>query len=156
MIKKRRMVLKGGLAVTAVGVSAGTGLLSATTAHAARPDSAFASSSFNSALRAVAGTENPLDGDIALDAPQVAQNPSSVLITIESTISGVREIALLVAQGNASPLNGTYVLGPNTLPYVATRIKMAESSDVVAVVKTRDQAYSTRTQVLVPEGDGCV
>lgn len=155
MIKKRRMVLKGSLAATAVGVSAGTGLLSAT-AHAARPDSAFASSSFNSALREVAGTENPIDGDIALDAPQVAQNPSSVQVVIESTISGVREMALLVAQGNASPLNGTYVLGPKTLPYIATRIKMAESSDLVAVVKTRDQAYSTRTQVLVPEGDGCV
>ena len=64
------------------------------------------------------------------------------------------ESIAIVASANAQPLTSTYTLSSASEPFVSTRIKMAKTSDVVAVVKTGDGLYSARKSVKVTIG-GC-
>ena len=47
-----------------------------------------------------------------------------------------------------------FEIPPGTLPKISGRIKMGETSDVVAIVKTSDGVYSTAKEVKVTIG-GC-
>ena len=76
-----------------------------------------------------------------------------VPITVETNMPGVERIAI-VAAGNPFPLTSAYDLGPTALPYVSTRIRMAKTSDVIAVVKAGGKLYSARKSVKVTIG-GC-
>ena len=64
-----------------------------------------------------------------------------------------RSISILAAK-NPIPLIATFKLEPGTKGFVATKIKMAESGEVVAVVKAGDSLISARKHIKVTAG-GC-
>ena len=68
-------------------------------------------------------------------------------------MSGVESIAILSA-GNDSPMVAQFVMGAGGLPDVSTRIKMAKTGDVVAVVKAGGKLLANRKSVKVTIG-GC-
>ena len=68
-------------------------------------------------------------------------------------MAGVESIALLAA-GNNTPLVATFTMGDGGLPDVSTRIKLAKTGDVVAVVKSGGKLHSARKSVKVTIG-GC-
>ena len=76
-----------------------------------------------------------------------------VPVSISSDMSGVESIALLAA-GNNTPLVATFTLGEGAVADVSTRIKMAKTGDVVAVVKAGGTLHSARKSVKVTIG-GC-
>ena len=76
-----------------------------------------------------------------------------VPITVTSEIDGTTNISLLVSNNN-TPLTSAYELGPTTEGYISTRVKMAKTSDVIAVVKAGGKLYSTKKEVKVTIG-GC-
>ena len=90
---------------------------------------------------------------IKLKAPDIAENGAVVPITVTSKIDGTTNMSILVATNN-TPLTSTYELGPNTEGYISTRVKMAKTSDVIAVVKAGGKLYSTKKEVKVTIG-GC-
>ena len=47
-----------------------------------------------------------------------------------------------------------FVFSENTLPFVVTRIKMAETSDVLAIIKAGNRYFSAKKHVEVLE-NGC-
>lgn len=150
---KRRTILKGSIAVSAVGIAAAAGLLSPIRVLAAWPADAFTSRNHETALKAITGTSALPPGDIEISAPEIAENGAMVSVTIESGMPDVSEIALLVVK-NGQPLAATFLMGASAQPMVSIRVKMAETSDVVAAVKSGGAWYGASREVKVTLG-GC-
>ncbi|TVP92805.1 MAG: thiosulfate oxidation carrier protein SoxY [Thioalkalivibrio sp.] len=150
---KRRVFLKGSLAAGTVGVAVGAGLLAPSKLLAAWPSDAFQSLPFEDSLEAALGTTEMPEGEIEITAPEIAENGMVVPVTVETGMSDVSEMALFVVE-NGSPLTSKYILGAGAVPMFATRIKMGESSDVVATVKSNGTWYSATREVKVTIG-GC-
>ena len=154
MNTKRRVFLKGSMAVGTVGVAVGAGLLTPQAVVAAWNEKAFQAKSVDDALNAVMGTaSNSASASIKIKAPDIAENGAVVPVSISTDMAGVESIALL-AEGNNTPLVATFMLGEGALPEVSTRIKMGKTSDVIAVVKSGGQLHSARKSVKVTIG-GC-
>ncbi|MCG5499561.1 thiosulfate oxidation carrier protein SoxY [Ectothiorhodospira lacustris] len=153
MNSKRRVFLKGTLAAGTVGVAVGAGLLTPSTVLADWPKAAFQANSLSDALKSALGSDSHSSGDITIRAPDIAENGAVVPITVESSLTGVTDIAILAVANNA-PLTSSYKLGEGTRAFVATRIKMGETSDIVAVLKANGQLYSGTKEVKVTIG-GC-
>jgi len=150
---KRRTFLKGSIAASAVGIAAAAGLLSPVRVLAAWPADAFLLRNHEASLKAITGTSDLPAGDIEISAPEIAENGAMVSVTIESGLPDVSEIALFVAK-NGQPLVATFLLGASAQPMVSIRVKMAETSDVVAAVKSGGAWYGASREVKVTLG-GC-
>ena len=151
---KRRVFLKGSLAAGTVGVAVGAGLLAPQAVVAAWNEKAFHAESIVGALSAAMGSASNTASDaIKIKAPDIAENGAVVPVSISSDMTGVESIALLAA-GNNTPLVATFTLGEGALANVSSRIKMAKTGDVVAVVKAGGKLHSARKSVKVTIG-GC-
>jgi sulfur-oxidizing protein SoxY len=76
-----------------------------------------------------------------------------VPITLVSELPDVETIWVFVEK-NPTPLAARFNLDKSLEPFVSLRIKMNESCDVVAMVKSGDEFFSTRKKVTVVLG-GC-
>jgi len=148
MFQNRRILLKGGAAIVAL-----LGLPRALLASA-WPKPAFESTAANEALINLLGTSLPAPSDqLTLIAPTVAEDGTIVPISVSSTLPDVKSISIVVAN-NPRPLAVFFELPPGTLPEIACRIKMAETSEVMAVAHTGAGIFSASTEVKVTVG-GC-
>ena len=151
---KRRVFLKASLAAGAVGVVAGAGLLTPRAVLAAWNEAAFQAEAIGDALKEGLGSEAMTDStEVTIDAPDNPENGAVVPVAVTTTLSGVQSIALLVEK-NVRPLCGVFHLGKRAKPEVSIRVKVGESADVIAVVKSGDKLYSARKAVKVTIG-GC-
>lgn len=154
MNHKRRVLLKGTFAAGATGIAISAGLLTPKTVLAAWPKAAFEAKDSKVALEASLGSSAATESsDIKLKAPDIAENGAVVPVTVTSSIAHTEAISIIVAE-NFAPLAATFILGPTTTGFVSTRIKMAKTSDVTAVVKAGGKLYSTSKNVKVTIG-GC-
>ena len=148
----RRQALKTGGGLGLLGVFAMSARLPATPL-AALDRKAFEAKALDEALDALGGLvagESPL---ITLTAPDVAENGALVPVTVESSLSDVEQISIL-ADRNPTMLVAHYLLPKGTDPYLSTRIRMAETSNVVVLVKAGGRFYRASKQVTVNAG-GC-
>ena len=100
------------------------------------------------------GTDQTAPTDqIRLKVPEIAENGAVVPVTISTALENVESISIVV-ENNPRPLAATFEILPGTLPDISSRIKMGETSDVIAVVKTDTGLYSTSKEVKVTIG-GC-
>jgi len=152
---KRRILLKGSLAAGAVGVAVGAGLLTPRAVLAAAwPEAAFSAKSVDEALNGLFGTSaHEASESIKIKVPDIAENGAVVPVTVESDAEGISSIAIIAA-GNQTPLIASFDLGEGALGFVSTRIKMAKTADVIAVVKVGDKVMSAKKEVKVTIG-GC-
>ena len=151
---KRRVFLKGSLAAGTVGVAVGAGLLAPQAVIAAWNQKAFEAKTMDAALtEAMGGTSHSASDAIKIKAPDIAENGAVVPVSISADIGNVESIALLAPENN-SPLVATFTMGDGGVPNVSTRIKMAKTSDVVAVIKADGKLHSASKSVKVTIG-GC-
>lgn len=151
---KRRILLKGSIAAGSVGVAVGAGILSPSLVLANWNEAAFSAKSLPDALSSLMGSDATETNDaIKIKAPDIAENGAVVPVTVEMDLDGVKSIAI-VASENQTPLIASFDLGESAMPFVSTRIKMARTSDVVAVVQTEDGLFSNAKEVKVTIG-GC-
>jgi sulfur-oxidizing protein SoxY len=151
---KRRSFLQGTLAGGAIAVAVGAGLLSPRQVLAAWPKGAFEAKSVPDALKDLFGDAgSTTSGDIKIKAPDIAENGAVVPVNVTTSLSGVSAIAI-IAEKNGTPLAANFELAANAKSDIATRIKMSETSDVIAVVKAGGKMYSARKNVKVTIG-GC-
>jgi sulfur-oxidizing protein SoxY len=144
----RRIFIKGGLALVAL-MSLPKALLAG-----AWPQKAFESIVAREALTNLFGTDQTTpSGEIILKAPVIAENGAVVPVSVKTSLQGVESISIVV-ENNPRPLAITFEFPPETLPDVACRIKMGETSKVMAVVKTNDGIFSATREVKVTIG-GC-
>jgi len=151
---KRRIFLKGSLASGAIGMAVSAGLITPRMVLAAWPKAAFDATNVDSAVNSLFGSTTLTGSDkIKIKAPDIAENGAVVPISIETDIEGVESISI-IAEKTATPLTSSFVLGKGTEAFIATRIKMAKTSSVIAVVKAGGKLYSTGKEVKVTIG-GC-
>lgn len=154
MNMKRRVFLKGTLASGTVAVAVGAGLLTSGQVLAAWPANAFGNRPFDEALKNLHGTNQHTPSDkIEIEAPDIAENGMVVPITVRSSLDNIENISIMVAKGN-SPLSSSYEMSAALTGFISTRIKMGQTSDVVAVVKAGGKLYSASKEVKVTVG-GC-
>ena len=91
--------------------------------------------------------------DIDIVAPDRAENGAVVQIEITSNIANTESMAVLV-EHNPTPLIGTFNFSNGALPFVITRIKMAEDSDLKVIVRANGQYFTASKKVIVLE-NGC-
>lgn len=148
----RRILLKGGLALAIASfwmvirkVQAATWFIQA-----------FEAKKTSEVLAALQATAVPVSSSIQIEAPQKAENGSVVQVEIAShqpvgSISSVR----LLADANPTALIASFELGKQVLPKLVTRIKLADTGDLIALVQqTSGQFQQQRRKVVVLE-DGC-
>ena len=146
MITTRRMFLRA--------AAAGAALLALPKTLLAWPEKAFESESTDAAMKELFGSSTATASDaVTLTAPDIAENGAVVPVTVESDVEGAKSISI-IASGNGTPLIASFELGDNAVPFVSTRIKMAKTSDVVAVVQTDSGLLSAAKPVKVTIG-GC-
>lgn len=90
---------------------------------------------------------------ITVVAPDKAENGAVVQIEIASNIPNTESIAILVDK-NPTNLIAHFKFSHGADSFVITRIKMAETSDVQAIVKVDNQYFVAKKRVEVLE-NGC-
>ncbi|MCU0854947.1 MAG: thiosulfate oxidation carrier protein SoxY [Rhodobacteraceae bacterium] len=128
--------------------------LGAAAATAALLPVAPALAGVDDAVAVFTGGATPAEGGITLDIPEIAENGASVPVTV--TAPGATAIALF-ATANPNPGIASFTFGPLAArPVATTRIRLAQSQDVIAVAKLGDGTFvRTTAQVMVTVG-GCV
>jgi len=144
----RRLILKGGAALALLAA------LPKALLAAAWPQKAFLSTDVGQALTGLLGTDRTIRSEeIILKVPEIAENGAAVPVTISTTLENVESISIVVEK-NPRPLVATFELMSRALPEISSRVKMAETSRVMAVVKTDTGIYSLSKDVKVTIG-GC-
>jgi sulfur-oxidizing protein SoxY len=122
-------------------------------AAAAWNENAFGAKTPQDALKGI-GAANPAPSkDIAIDAPQIAENGAVVPIEIASTIPGTTSLAVVLDK-NPFPLAAKFDFKEGALPYVKVNVKMAETSDVRVVAVADGRHYVATREIKVTIG-GC-
>lgn len=152
---KRRRFLTNTLAISAAGIAISSGLVSPNLAVAAEEPATnpFTAKTLDEALKLINATDSKPSTDIQLKAPEIAENGAVVPLTVSSSLAGVTGISIVVAN-NPTPLAATFTIPEGTAAEVSTRIKMAKTSDVIALVQTKDGLFSAKQEVKVTIG-GC-
>ena len=149
---ERRTFLQDCSLLGFTGFACSTGLLTSGIAFASGADP-FQATSVNAVFAAL-GIKDPQASDrIIITAPKIAENGASVPIAITSTIKGTTEIITIVAK-NPRPLAARNRYGKGAVPSISSRVKMSESTEVIAVVKADEGYFMAQTNVKVTMG-GC-
>jgi len=151
---KRRTLLKGTLGASLTGVAASAGLLAPQALLAAWPKAAFEAKKLDAAVSGLfKDAKMAASKSIKITAPPIAENGAEVGVTVASSLPGVDSMTILVKKNN-SPLAASFGLGAGTDPFVRTRIKIAKTSDVIAVVRSGGKLFTAKREVKVTIG-GC-
>jgi len=148
----RRDLLKAGGAL-AVLAAFGGGLLKSESAHAAWNQAAFQAKSAMDAMRALGMDSAQESKDIAIRAPDIAENGAVVPIDVTSNIPGTTSISVFIEKNNL-PYAGTFDFAAGAVPYVHMRAKLAKSTPVRVVVAAGGKYYTATKEVKVTIG-GC-
>ncbi|HXN68450.1 MAG TPA: thiosulfate oxidation carrier protein SoxY [Bradyrhizobium sp.] len=151
----RRLILQGAVSVALVGLgNVPFGLAPAlAAANDKYPEDAFKQKSDADAIKSLYGkTAEPSD-KVKLDAPEIAENGAVVPISVSSSLPDVTSISILVAD-NPNALAASYKIPAGTLPSVGNRLKMAKTTNVIAIVEAGGKLYSATKEVKVTVG-GC-
>ena len=153
MDQGRRQVMRAGSAGI-LGALLAAGFLKPGDALAAEwRKSAFEAKTLAEALKALGVTEQGDGKAITMTAPDIAENGAAVQISATSTIPKTESIAILVDK-NPNPLSALFLLPEGTEPYVATRVKMGQTSNVTVLVRADGKFHATTKEVKVTLG-GC-
>lgn len=90
---------------------------------------------------------------ITIKAPDIAENGGVVPVTISTDLEKVNNISILI-ENNPSPLTSSFNFNNRLTPYVSTRVKMAKTSNVIAIVTTENGSFRASRNIKVTIG-GC-
>ncbi|WP_295801407.1 thiosulfate oxidation carrier protein SoxY [uncultured Microbulbifer sp.] len=146
MKRSRRSFLK--LAGTAVALSMVPLKL---LADFVRPKEAMAATDFDGVF---ASLGNAQDSDkIMLETPDIAENGAVVPVAVTSSIAGTSKIYIVVEK-NPNPLAAAFMIPEGSEAFVQTRVKVAQTCPIYAVVEAGGKLYKTGRETKVTLG-GC-
>jgi sulfur-oxidizing protein SoxY len=101
------------------------------------------------------GASNIIESrDIAITAPDIAENGAVVPIAITSKIPNTQSISI-VAEKNPFPLAATFDVANGAEPYASVRLKLGQTSNVRAIVKAADGRFYTAVKEVKVTVGGC-
>jgi sulfur-oxidizing protein SoxY len=151
MMQTRRQILQRSAAIAAA--LGGLGLLPQA-AQAAWNNAAFEAKSMADLVKAL-GLSAPVDSkDVTLTGPDIAENGAVVPVACASTAAGVKRLLILVEK-NPNMLAAMFDVSDAVDANFNTRVKMGQSSNVMAVAITADnKVLFTQKEIKVTLG-GC-
>lgn len=152
---KRRTFLQAGITAGEVALAMQAGLMWPLRVLADEwPTRAFHATDYGGAVAALFGDEPREDGrHLEIDADDIAEDGASVPVKVHTDLEGVRTVTLLSVK-NPNPAVARFEMAPELDGYLATRIKMAGTSDVVAVVTADGRHHQVSRRIKVTVG-GC-
>ena len=114
---------------------------------------AFAAKSVEEVVKLLGGSAPQESDQVILNGPEIAENGAVVPLEISSKLPGTESIAILIEK-NPNTLAATFNIPPGTLPDVQTRVKMNETCNVYALVKSQGKFYYAAKEIKVTLG-GC-
>lgn len=147
----RRKLVRFAVASSALAVSGLAGMRAAIAAVWNK--AGFESKSAAEALKTLGATGATASRDIQISAPEIAENGAQVPVTVTSRIANTQSISIIVDK-NPFPLSSTFEFAGGAEGYVSTRLKMGQTSNVIAVVKADGKFFSATKEVKVTIG-GC-
>jgi sulfur-oxidizing protein SoxY len=149
MSMTRRSFLEAVFSGVAAASTLAAGVLTARRVRAAVPPETFASKSPADAIRDVLATyQAPEDPAVKLDVADTVEMGDRVPVSVTATLDDVESITI-VADKNPDPVIASYRLDPQLQPYIATRVRLAESGEVHALVKAGGTLHRATRRVQV-------
>ena len=138
------------LGVGAGAVAAGIGLTSGP---------ARALNDYAEQIKKFTGGKTPVEGSVRLDLPELAENGNTVplSVAVEAPMAGgahVEEI-LVVAPANPNARVIRFRFSAASVPEASTRIRLAETQNVMAVAKLSDGTFLQATRQIKVTIGGC-
>jgi len=128
------------------------GLVTQSQAQAAVDQASFQVKTLDDALKAIGGTPAKSE-QVSVVSPDIAENGAVVPVGVTSQLANTTEIYLIVEK-NPTPLSCAFFIPAGTAADVQTRLKMGQSTNVVAVVKADGKLFSATKETKVTLG-GC-
>ncbi len=155
MNQTRRQILQVGAGAAAVGLATSAGLMPSIAQAADAPGwnpQLFEAKSFDEVAKIWGGTPTQ-STDVSIIGPDIAENGAVVPVGVKSSAAGVSMLAVVIEK-NPTVLAGTFNMTDASVPNVATRVKMAQTSNVYAVAKAGDKLLFSKKEIKVTLG-GC-
>ena len=153
MNNQRRTVLKSGSGAALLGVLAAAGLITPGIALADWNKAVFDAKSMADTLKAL-GAGAPADSkDVQVTGPDIAENGAVVPVGVASTLPNVSMVAILIEK-NPNALAASFTLPEGTEANVQTRVKMGQTSNIYALVKSDGKFFMATKEIKVTLG-GC-
>jgi len=149
----RRTLLQGLTLACLVGATAMRSVAAVAADAAGWPQEAFKQKDEPDAIKALYGKAAEVSDKVKLDAPEIAENGAVVPIGVSTTLPNVTSISVLVPE-NPYTLAASYKIPEGTVAAVSNRLKMAKTSNVIAIVESDGKLYSATKEVKVTVG-GC-
>jgi sulfur-oxidizing protein SoxY len=150
---ERRKALKTGGGLGLLGILTTLGLVNSGMALAKDEKSPFDAKTLDEALDALGVVVPESNAAVHLTVPEIAENGAVVPVTVESSLANTQQVYILVEK-NPSSLAASFSFPEGTEGFVTTRIKMRETSNVIALVKAGGKFYRASREVKVTAG-GC-
>jgi len=137
-----------------VGSTACLALMTPITSWAAWASDAFNAEKPDDAYNNLFGSNELIESDeVKLKVPKIAENGGAVPVSVKTDMENVESISIFV-KDNPQPLTATMKIPAGTIPNISTRIRLAQTSTVTAVIKAGGKLYSKSQEVKVTIG-GC-
>jgi sulfur-oxidizing protein SoxY len=153
MNKQKRNTLKAGGGLGVFGLLAATGLIRPEMALAAWDKKVFEAKTLEDAYGALGSGAPTASTDIAITAPDIAENGAVVPVSVVSRLAKTQQIYILIEK-NPSMVAAAFSFPEGTEPEVTTRVKMGQTANLQALVKADGKYYFATKEVKVTLG-GC-
>jgi sulfur-oxidizing protein SoxY len=114
---------------------------------------AFETKNLEELVKVLGGSGAQESADVVIVAPDIAENGAVVPIGVASKLDKTVAIAILVEK-NPNVLAANFSIPDGTLPDVQTRVKMAQTSNVFALIKADGKFYYAAKEIKITLG-GC-
>ncbi len=153
MNESRRKILKSGAGLGLLSALMAVGMISPQQAEAAVGRGAFDAKTLDEAYKAI-GVAAPMVSDqVLINASDIAENGAVVPIGIKSNLPKTELVALLIER-NPNPLSSSYTMSDMAIPDLTMRVKMGQTSNVIALVKADGKFYTASKEIKITLG-GC-
>jgi len=118
-------------------------------------ESLFSHNNIDQVVSSLTNNVSPVNSEeIHIKAPEIAENGAVVPVTVDTSIPNVTNIAIIV-DNNPSPLTSSFDFNPQLKAYISTRVKIAKSSSITALVSTKENKFFTRSKNIKVTIGGC-
>ncbi len=152
MHHSRREFLQGSGGIVAALVTCGF-LHSADVLALEWDKAAFDAKKLDDLIRILGGSGARQSAEISIIAPDIAENGAVVPLHVTSKLDKTQNIAFVIEK-NPNLLAANFNIPEGTLPDIQTRVKMAQTSDVFALVKAQGKFYYASKEIKITLG-GC-
>lgn len=154
MNRTRRNLLQASGSATVMALAVSAGVFKATDSYAADWNkAAFDTKNLQDTVKALGGSGATESKDIVITSPDIAENGAVVPVSVSSKLGKTESISILVEK-NPNALTAAFDIPGGTEPFVSTRVKMGQTSNVHAVVKADGKYFYATKEIKVTLG-GC-